>query len=70
MEGMKTNCNTATLQHMTLMTASETKTPKKLRKNSYTAMKQTYLCSIKTKGTKMQVLIVKIATIKSKKCAH
>ena len=61
---MKTNCNTATLQQ------PAKKNQKKLRKNSYTAMKPPYLCNVKQKGQKMLVLIVKIATVKSKKCAH
>ena len=43
---------------------------KSCRKNSYTATEISYLCIVKQKGQNSQVLILKIATIKLKNCAH
>ena len=46
------------------------KNEKKFPKNSYTATEISYLCIVKQKGQNSQVLILKIATIKLKNCAH
>ena len=61
------HCNTAT-NHVSFIKNKKNK--KKFPKNSYTATEISYLCSVKQKGTKRQVLILKIATIKLNNCAH